>query len=157
MKNTSPTTTHSIIFGNSNPVIRDNEIIKIVTEFIGHLQLNNVTNQRIPNVSDTLLFKSGAMYIYLISNAFMKRTTLSPSKEILDPLKHLFLSKSPYEITMTLVQMLKSKKLHDFNEILKKLLEKNMDLLDFQYLSIDGDTLMENNVYQKTKINRKGN
>ena len=124
---------------------------------MGHFQQNNVSTHKIQNVTEILLRKTGEMYIYLISNAFMKRTTLSPSKEILDPLKHLFLSKSPYEITMTLVQMLKSKKLHDFNEILKKLLEKNMDLLDFQYLSIDGDTLMENNVYQKTKINRKGN
>ena len=140
---------------NLHTVIDDNEIVKLVRELVGHFQLKNVSNQKIPNVSETLFFKSGKMFIYLISNVFVDRKTASP-KKLFDPLKMLFLSRNPFEITMTLNQMMISQKLKDFKEIIIKLLQKNMDLLDFEYLSVEGDTLMEGKNNQTSSNNSKG-
>ena len=140
-----------------NPVIKANEVREIVQDFIDHFQLKNISNQRIPNISETFLFKTGEMYIYLISNSLKEGNTFSPKKDLLDPLKELFLSKNPYEITMVLIQMLKSNnKLNDVIDIIKKLIKKTVKLLDFQYLSIDGDTLLEEKNHQNSKIKSRG-
>ena len=94
------------------------------------------------------------MYIYLISNAFVDRDTSYSPRNLIISLKQLFLFNNPYEITMTLIQMLKSEKLNDFKElIISKLLKKIFKVLVFQYLSIDGEEVKIN---QKSKIHNNG-